>query len=368
MFSPNPVIKSCLLAAVLVCTLVAAPMTARASGEAAALERTRQELASIRKQLSAAQGQEAKIAAQVKALDAQVSSLNRQIRTGEHDISQLESDIRTTEQKIAGLQQRYGSAHQATNERARRIYKQGPASSLSNLLSARSVTEFIRLTVWWGIAAQIDGKTMIDSVRLRGDLADRRGELMRLKGDVNAQKSWLEQRRQLVSAAFADRAQALSSVQAQIRQDLAHIKDLERESQQLTAVIRSALSHGAASARGFIWPLRGQLTSCFCYRWGSFHPGIDIDGNTGDPIVAAKAGNVAGVACGTGYGICSIIDHGDGLATLYAHMSRKAVGGGQVSQGQVIGYVGCTGYCTGSHLHFEVRVNGEPRNPMNYLP
>jgi murein DD-endopeptidase MepM/ murein hydrolase activator NlpD len=97
------------------------------------------------------------------------------------------------------------------------------------------------------------------------------------------------------------------------------------------------------------------------------HTGVDMDGNTGQPIRAAKSGRILGVACGGGYGNCTVIDHGGGVSTLYAHMSRKAVSGGSVERGQVIGYVGCTGSCTGSHLHFEVRVNGNPRNPMGYL-
>ena len=77
---------------------------------------------------------------------------------------------------------------------------------------------------------------------------------------------------------------------------------------------------------------------------------------------------MAGISCGTGYGICTIIDHGGAVATLYAHMSRKIVTGGQVSAGEVIGLVGCTGFCTGPHLHFEVRINGTPKNPRSYLP
>ncbi len=88
-----------------------------------------------------------------------------------------------------------------------------------------------------------------------------------------------------------------------------------------------------------------------------------MDGNTGDPIRAAKEGTVLGVGCGGGYGLCTLIDHGGGVVTLYAHMSRKVVSGGRVSRGQLIGYVGCSGSCTGSHLHFEVRVNGPPAEP-----
>ena len=127
---------------------------------------------------------------------------------------------------------------------------------------------------------------------------------------------------------------------------------------------------GSPSASGFVWPVNGAVTSGFGYRWGRMHEGIDIDGYTGQPIVASKAGTVISTGdAGDGYGTKVVIDHGGGFTTLYAHMSRLgASNGAGVGQGQVIGYVGCTGSCTGDHLHFEIRVNGAPQNPMSYLP
>ena len=103
-------------------------------------------------------------------------------------------------------------------------------------------------------------------------------------------------------------------------------------------------------------------------RWGTLHPGIDIGVPTGTPIHAAAAGTV--IYCGwmSGYGNLVMIDHGGDLATLYGHQSRIAVSCGEsVTQGQVIGYSGCTGFCTGPHVHFEVRVNGSPVDPLGYL-
>jgi murein DD-endopeptidase MepM/ murein hydrolase activator NlpD len=123
------------------------------------------------------------------------------------------------------------------------------------------------------------------------------------------------------------------------------------------------------SAQGFIWPLNGPVTSPYGERWGSMHTGIDIDGYSGQPIVASKAGQVIMSSSYSGYGNTVIVDHGGGYATLYAHMSGFATSSGKyVEQGKVVGYVGCTGSCTGDHLHFEVRINGNPVDPMKYLP
>ena len=124
---------------------------------------------------------------------------------------------------------------------------------------------------------------------------------------------------------------------------------------------------GVVSNVGLIWPLHGPVTSEFGPRWGGFHPGIDIAPSYGTPIGAAKDGVVIQAGPYGGYGNFVLIAHGDNIVTGYAHQSRIAVSQGQqVNQGEIIGYVGSTGFSTGPHLHFEVRINGSPQNPRNY--
>lgn len=116
-----------------------------------------------------------------------------------------------------------------------------------------------------------------------------------------------------------------------------------------------------------IWPLQGPITSPYGWRWSSFHSGVDIAATTGTPIKAADSGYVTTAGWRGNYGQTVIIEHGNGVSTLYAHMSSIAVKVGQeVSKGQVIGYVDSTGRSTGPHLHFEVRVNGSTVDPVKY--
>ncbi len=120
-----------------------------------------------------------------------------------------------------------------------------------------------------------------------------------------------------------------------------------------------------------IWPVYGQVMSRFGYRhipWSGFHSGIDIDASYGAPVRVAAEGRVLLSGWKTGYGRTVIVAHGSGMSTLYGHLSRYAVSQGEkVKKGQVIGYVGATGYATGSHLHYEVLRDGVPVDPKNYL-
>ena len=150
------------------------------------------------------------------------------------------------------------------------------------------------------------------------------------------------------------------------------------ETKQAQIQARLAGTSGSVAAgpirRGsgqFIWPVNGAVSSGFGMRWGRLHAGVDIPAGEGTPIRAAASGTVAvlqGDGASGGYGNYTCIQHGGAISTCYAHQSRFGTSSGaRVSQGQVIGYVGNTGHSFGAHLHFEVRVNGSPVDPLGYF-
>jgi murein DD-endopeptidase MepM/ murein hydrolase activator NlpD len=151
--------------------------------------------------------------------------------------------------------------------------------------------------------------------------------------------------------------------------------DLLAESNKIGDLLRNASVGHPASGKGVLsWPVPGSVTSPFGMRMHpifhvmKMHTGVDLHAGMGTPIHAAASGTVVYTDWRGGYGKCVIIDHGGGLATLYGHQSEILVNVGQkVKRGEVIGKVGSTGYSTGPHLHFEVRVNGTPVNPLGYL-
>ncbi len=180
--------------------------------------------------------------------------------------------------------------------------------------------------------------------------------------------------RQLATARRDKRA-TLGPVQENKQRALDHMRSLQAQSAELGARIRSAQSSSiepaptsAVSAAGFVWPVHGVLTSGFGWRWGRMHEGIDLAVASGTPVVAAAAGTVIVAGWLGGYGNLVVVDHGNGISTAYGHNTSVTVGFGQsVAQGQLVAYSGNTGHSTGPHVHFEVRINGSPVDPLGYL-
>jgi murein DD-endopeptidase MepM/ murein hydrolase activator NlpD len=171
-----------------------------------------------------------------------------------------------------------------------------------------------------------------------------------------------------VAAVRADRdAQDARRSIDTMRADLARAN--RRATEHLSVLDRrlKAVSHPLHAA--LVWPVSGAVTSPFGDRGYEFHPGVDIDAPAGAPVHAAAAGLVVAAGDESGYGNRVVIDHGRGLDTVYAHLERITVSTGEaVTSASTIGLVGCTGMCDGTHLHFEVRLDGRKSDPSLWLP
>jgi len=153
-----------------------------------------------------------------------------------------------------------------------------------------------------------------------------------------------------------------------IQEDVLSSKVLKEPKDEILIVGGKKTSSSYMAFGGFIRPSRGRITSRFGYRWGRMHEGVDIAAPTGTPIYAAASGKVIYAGWKSGYGKCVILKHGDGYHTVYGHASKIYVSIGEyVDRGQKIAAVGSTGRSTGPHLHFEVRKNGVPKNPLKYI-
>jgi murein DD-endopeptidase MepM/ murein hydrolase activator NlpD len=176
-----------------------------------------------------------------------------------------------------------------------------------------------------------------------------------------------QQQQQRLETALEGRIAAVQDEAAALAEEEASIQAALARASQAPTNPDGSVDVPPPSSGQLQWPTTGTITGVFGEDRGShMHAGIDIANSEGTPIVAAEAGTVIG-GCGGGYGNCVLVDHGNGMVTLYAHQSSIVVSSGSVSRGQLIGYMGCTGSCTGPHLHFEVRINGTPYDPQAYL-
>jgi murein DD-endopeptidase MepM/ murein hydrolase activator NlpD len=270
------------------------------------------------------------------------------------------------------------------------IYEGGEPSSLDVLLSAKTFTDLIsqadyvnaivaqdkHIAGQVGTAKQRVRRQREHTKRFRALAAAETRTIALRAGQVRALRDELLASENRLAAARASKRESLRNVAESKQEYLHEAAGLAQASATLASQIQSAQASNSyappgdttPSAAGFIWPVNGPVTSGFGMRWGRMHEGIDIGVPAGTPIHAAASGRVVYSGWMGGYGNLVAIDHGRGLSTAYGHQSSVAIGNGQiVTQGQVIGYVGCTGHCFGDHLHFEVRVNGSAVDPLGYL-
>jgi murein DD-endopeptidase MepM/ murein hydrolase activator NlpD len=328
----------------------------------------------------------------IRALEARVGDVSLRLQTLESDLSlhqrrldALNKLFKLQSDRLTFLKGQYAAAVQALNHRLVDIYESDAPSSLDVFLGANNVQDALDQVAYLTDIGVQDRRIATEVADAKLQAAAARAKTKKLRVRVHGETGVIEARatqardvrdelvgaRNDLSGSRRQRLTDLSQLSSQDRADAQEVDALQAASAALTERIRAAQGQSSSttpSSAGLIWPVSGPVTSPFGWRWGRLHEGIDIGVSYGTPIHAAASGTV--IYCGweSGYGNLTVLDHGGNLATAYGHQSSIAVGCGQhVAQGDVIGYVGSTGHSTGPHLHFEVRVNGSPVDPMGYL-
>jgi len=361
------------IVAVLVATLVV-PAVGSLAGPKQRLEEAQERLEAIRAEIGEKESKAQTLRQKVDALNESLTKLQLEVSRLNGDIADIESEVRDAQDRIDKTQAEIAVIEEKATEQAISLYKGGDQDVLSVLLSSESLSELDDRVEMLGIAAQENTGALIKFGRLQVAIREQNQELFDKKDELSSildsRTAVLEEQSERKTeldvqlAALRESLGIKKSRESHVVGEIASTKELLVEHQA-----KSAVASLGTSSQGFIWPINGSITSPYGPRWGGMHTGIDIDGVTGQPIVAAKEGQVVLASSYSGYGNAVILDHGGGYGTLYAHMSSyNTSNGAYVEQGDIIGYVGCTGSCTGDHLHFEVRVNGSPTDPMIYLP
>ncbi|MDQ4131074.1 MAG: peptidoglycan DD-metalloendopeptidase family protein [Actinomycetota bacterium] len=385
-----------LLMAVLAATLVVTVVPARAAtaprADGGSLESARRKIAAVETQLRQARATQADAEAALREADAQLSALEAAVNEAGAAVDAQQLAVDEAAARVGALETEVDHYQQAFAARAAELYKRGVAMSFEAVLDAGSIGDALERSAYIQALNSSDQASLelvaatrsaVEGERRR--LADERDRLVAMRAEqeqLRAKVAELRQHRALAAAAartnVAHLEQEKDNLEAESQRIAALIRERERAALAATAATRGPSGgrlasgigpSGVVGRSGYIWPRCATVTSEFGRRWGRMHQGIDIDGDTGNPIFASKAGTVIYAGSSSGYGLLTLISHGDGVVTAYAHQSALGVRDGQrVAQGQRIGSVGNTGNSTGPHLHFETRVNGNPVNPRQFLP
>ena len=357
----------------------------------------------LAEKIDAAREREGVLSSQIAVVTSKIHALQNDVDSATARLGQLEAVLALHQRKLDRLNQLYGvqtrklvflqrqhkAAIQRLNKRLVEIYTSDPTSALTVVLEAASFSDLLDQLEFLNDIGSQDERIANEVEAAKLSMQETRNATRKTRRQVAATTRTVaartaEQRavrdrlawsqRQLATARRDKRA-TLETVQENKQHALDHMRSLQAQSAALGARIRSAQSSsivpaptGAASAAGFVWPVHGVLTSPYGWRWGRMHEGIDLAVSSGTPVVAAAAGTVIVAGWLGGYGNLVVVDHGNGISTAYGHNTSVAVGVGQsVAQGQLVAYSGNTGHSTGPHVHFEVRVNGSPVDPLGYL-
>jgi len=347
-----------------------------------------------------AQAKEGVLTGDISMLSRRIRTMSREIATLRRRETRVENTLAARRAQLERVRVRYEEEHRrfvALRRKLRRsqrvlaarlieIYKADQPDMLSVILESDGFDDLlVRADYMSAIGAQ--DSLIVDKVRdLKRRSAQKRLLLVVLKSraevavqEIEAKERALAEARAAIQAREGDLSAArkqkfgtLGNVREHRQELEGDLRALQAASAQVTNQLQGTGPVPAGPIRqgggGYIWPVNGSVVSPFGQRWGRLHAGVDIAAPAGTPIRAAASGTVAMAGWMGGYGQYTCIQHGGGVATCYAHQSSIGVGSGaSVKQGQVIGSVGCTGHCFGDHLHFEVRINGSPVDPMGYL-
>lgn len=384
--------------------LLSSPLASFAVSSADA-DAARERAESARRKQAAAEEQADRLVTETKAIESRIDAtrdeldvINGKVSAVETRHSRLEREMAALRTRIAAKQAEitrataaYRVRRDALNRRADAVYRQGDLFYIQLLLESRSLGDLLARTSFVQQLMAEDQSIMAGLSADRRSLEAARGTLDRELRELDAKNAELTAEENSMRELQSQRASRLADERdaraekvgllAETNENIARLKASvaaeEAEAARIERLLKSSGSKGSGEHAGSMtWPCPGHETITSPYGWRvhpvlgtrKFHAGIDIRAPEGARIVAVAAGEVIFAGDRGGYGNCVMIDHGNGLVSVYAHQSSIAVSeGAHVKQGQRIGSVGSTGLSTGPHLHFEIRVNGDSRNPLNYL-
>ncbi len=335
-----------------------------------------------RERLRLAREKERHALQKLRNIQSNLNKANRDLNSNKHQLKKTENKLVNCETTLQKTRVQSQDLESQAGRRLREMYEGQRLGLLDMLFQVSSLQQLMDLLYFQERIAEMDRK-LISSLRARAiALSGEKNRLGQQKMQLGDIVSEFAKRALMLNKEKSEQELVAEKLRSQRAFYEAAEQQLSRESNQLEHQIlqmvratqgstEKVVTHGSGNLS---LPIKAPVTSPFGWRrhpiFGvkKFHTGVDLAGKNHTPIKAADSGNVLYSGWYGGYGKVVIVSHGNGLATLYAHMSKAAASAGQnVKKGDVIGYEGSTGFSTGPHLHFEVRVDGKPNNPMNFV-
>lgn len=318
---------------------------------------------------------------QIQELNNSIAQYENEVTDYNNQIVNLQNNISQLETEIAEAQANYDKQKKLLDDRLITVYESGTTEYLDVVLSSKSITDFLSSYYLISILTDSNMDFLDDIERQKKLIEEDQKELEEQKNQINTAKEEKEKASIILQNTKIQKDSYNAQLTDQEKKIQSEIDAYQTEINQLEAEIQSLTTNNLIVNPNYVggimlWPLPGytRLSSTFKMREHpitgvyKLHSGIDIPAPKGTNVLAANDGVVVKAGRNTAYGNMVMIDHGGGVLTLYGHGSEITVTLGQtVKKGDVILKVGSTGYSTGNHLHFEIRINGSPVNPLPYV-
>ena len=370
-----------LLALIFVVSLMTAliPVNASAASQSEINQLTQQ-----RKELQAKQKEPQKTISNLRAKKAgiveQKAALDQEMNLAQQEIEVVKEQITAYDQQIEDKGVELEAAKQEEEAQTvrfrgcvRHLEEYGQMSYIAILLEATSLSDLLARMDMVGEVIAYNKQVQADMTAAREKVETVKAELEDARVELQDKQSELETKQVELQQKSSEAAALLANLESNIDAYKQVLRRQEEQNKKNDPSYDPGKVNGATGSMMWPCPSCHTITSPFGWRYHpiyqtqKYHSGVDIGASYGATIVAADGGTIITAGSVSGYGNCVVINHGNGITTLYGHMSSIAVSVGQkVSKGQTIGYVGSTGNSTGPHLHWEVTVNGVRQNPLNY--
>jgi murein DD-endopeptidase MepM/ murein hydrolase activator NlpD len=390
---------ACILAFLAFCLLFGASAGgADDSGIDVRLSREEARMRNLEKKIAEHQQRVRQMGAREEGVISRIDELDQKRMVTEQRIRVLELKREKTRQSISDLrneiehtERELSSMKHVLEERLVNIYKYGGVAEFNLLLSAATAHEALETTLLLNRIAQQDEAMINGMLAKKEHLSAAAAKLEQERHALAANAATLEQARRTYREEINNSNTFLQKVRNERALHEKAVKELQDSQREIQRTIMDLMRRKREnevrpdrppaqqytylpSGGQLAWPVQGEITSSFgmrvhpTFKTKMMHSGIDIRAPRGTPVQAGGPGEVIYAGWLRGYGQIIIIDHGNDLSSVYAHLASLSVSEGDgVKRGQIIGTVGSTGTTTGAHLHFEVRLNGEARDPMRYL-